>query len=55
MSSNQVVSVGIATIDNIVRVERFPEENERVLALENLTSVGGLWHDLESRFHFLRQ
>jgi sulfofructose kinase len=41
MSSNQVVSVGIATIDNIVRVERFPEENERVLALENLTSVGG--------------
>jgi sulfofructose kinase len=40
-SMSKVLSVGIATVDNIVLVERYPEKDERVVALENAHSVGG--------------
>lgn len=38
---SKVLSVGIATVDNIVLVERYPEKDERVVALENARAVGG--------------
>ena len=41
MSMGQVLAVGLATVDNIVLVDRYPERDERVLALENARSVGG--------------
>lgn len=41
MSMAQVLAVGLATVDNIVLVDRYPERDERVLAIENLRSVGG--------------
>jgi sulfofructose kinase len=36
-----VLAVGLATVDNIVLVDRYPERDERVLAIENARSVGG--------------
>jgi len=41
MNALDVLSVGIATVDNIVLVERFPEKDERVIALEHARSIGG--------------
>jgi sulfofructose kinase len=41
MSRFDVLSVGIATVDNIVLVERYPEKDERVIALEHARSIGG--------------
>ncbi len=41
MSRFDVLSVGIATVDNIVLVERYPERDERVIALEHARSIGG--------------
>ena len=37
----KVLSVGIATVDTIVLVERYPAVNERVVALQTVRSVGG--------------
>ena len=37
----KVLSVGIATVDTIVLVERYPAANERVVALQTVRSVGG--------------
>ena len=36
-----MLSVGIATVDNIVLVERYPEKDERVIALQHARSIGG--------------
>lgn len=41
MNSMDVLSVGIATVDNIVLVERYPEKDERVIALQHARSIGG--------------
>ncbi len=41
MSRFDVLSVGIATVDNIVLVERYPEKDERVIALQHARSIGG--------------
>lgn len=41
MSQNQVLSVGIATVDNIVLVDRYPSKDERVVALQHARSIGG--------------
>lgn len=41
MSQGQVLAVGLATLDNIVLVDRYPDHDERVLAIENARSVGG--------------
>jgi len=41
MSRFDVLSVGIATVDNIVLVERYPDRDERVIALEHARSIGG--------------
>lgn len=41
MSQTQVLSVGLATVDNIVLVERYPEKDERVVALQHARSIGG--------------
>jgi len=38
---SEVLSLGIATVDNIVVVERYPDKDERVVALENIRSIGG--------------
>jgi len=37
----QVLSVGIATVDTIVLVEKYPSANERVVAIESVRAVGG--------------
>jgi sulfofructose kinase len=36
-----VLSVGIATVDTIVLVEKYPSANERVVAIESVRAVGG--------------
>lgn len=41
MTQTQVLSVGIATVDNIVLVDRYPERDERVIALQHARSIGG--------------
>lgn len=41
MTQTQVLSVGIATVDNIVLVDRYPEKDERVIALQHARSIGG--------------
>ena len=41
MNLIEVLSVGIATVDNIVLVERYPDRDERVIALEHARSIGG--------------
>jgi sulfofructose kinase len=41
MSQFEVLSVGIATVDNIVLVERYPDRDERVIALQHARSIGG--------------
>ena len=41
MSRFEVLSVGLATVDNIVLVERYPEKDERVIALAHARSIGG--------------
>ena len=38
---NKVLSVGIATVDTIVLVEKYPAANERVVALQSVRAVGG--------------
>lgn len=37
----KVLSVGIATVDTIVLVDKYPEANERVVALDSIRAVGG--------------
>ena len=37
----KVLSVGIATVDTIVLVEKYPSANERVVALQTVRAVGG--------------
>ena len=37
----KVLSVGIATVDTIVLVDKYPAANERVVALESVRAVGG--------------
>lgn len=37
----KVLSVGIATVDTIVSVDKYPAANERVVALESVRAVGG--------------
>ena len=37
----QVLSVGIATVDTIVLVEKYPSANERVIAIDSVRAVGG--------------
>ena len=37
----KVLSVGIATVDTIVLVDKYPASNERVIALQSVRSVGG--------------
>jgi sulfofructose kinase len=37
----QVLCVGIATVDTIVLVDRYPAANERVIALKSVRAVGG--------------
>ncbi|MFM8752267.1 MAG: PfkB family carbohydrate kinase [Actinomycetota bacterium] len=37
----KVLSVGIATVDTIVMVEKYPSANERVVALQSVRAVGG--------------
>lgn len=41
MNQFDVLSVGIATVDNIVLVDRFPDRDERVIALSHARSIGG--------------
>lgn len=41
MSQIDVLAVGIATVDNIVLVERYPERDERVIAIDHARSIGG--------------
>ena len=38
---SKVLSVGIATVDTIVLVEKYPSANERVVALQSVRAVGG--------------
>ena len=38
---SNVLSVGIATVDTIVLVEKYPAANERVVALQSIRAVGG--------------
>ena len=38
---SKVLSVGIATVDTIVLVEKYPAANERVVALQSIRAVGG--------------
>lgn len=38
---SKVLSVGIATVDTIVLVDKYPEANERVIALQSVRAVGG--------------
>jgi len=37
----QVLSVGIATVDTIVLVDKYPHADERVVALQSVRAVGG--------------
>jgi len=37
----KVLSVGIATVDTIVLVDKYPAANERVVALQSVRAVGG--------------
>jgi len=41
MTQTQVLSVGLATVDNIVLVDRYPSKDERVIALQHSRSIGG--------------
>lgn len=41
MNHSDVLSVGIATVDNIVLVDRYPDRDERVIALSHARSIGG--------------
>jgi sulfofructose kinase len=36
-----VLCVGVATVDNIVLVEKYPSANQRVVALDSMRAVGG--------------
>ncbi len=38
---SKVLCVGIATVDTIVLVEKYPSANERVVALDSIRAVGG--------------
>ena len=38
---SQVLCVGVATVDNIVLVEKYPSANQRVVALDSMRSIGG--------------
>lgn len=38
---SKVLCVGIATVDTLVLVEKYPTANERVIALESMRAVGG--------------
>ncbi len=38
---SKVLCVGIATVDTIVLVDRYPSANERVVALDSIRAVGG--------------
>ena len=38
---SKVISVGIATVDTIVLVDKYPAANERVVALQSVRAVGG--------------
>ncbi|MFM7356161.1 MAG: PfkB family carbohydrate kinase [Actinomycetota bacterium] len=38
---SQVLCVGVATVDNIVLVEKYPSANQRVVALDSTRAVGG--------------
>jgi sulfofructose kinase len=38
---SKVLSVGIATVDTIVLVDKYPAANERVVALQSVRAVGG--------------
>ena len=37
---SKVLSVGIATVDTIVLVDKYPAANERVVALQSVRAVG---------------
>ena len=37
----KVLSVGIATVDTIVLVDKYPAADERVVALQSVRAVGG--------------
>ena len=41
MNNFEVLSVGIATVDNIVLVDHYPDRDERVIALSHARSIGG--------------
>jgi len=38
---SQVLCIGVATVDNIVLVEKYPSANQRVIALDSMRAVGG--------------
>ncbi|MEN9542732.1 MAG: hypothetical protein RL239_385, partial [Actinomycetota bacterium] len=38
---SKVLCVGIATVDTIVLVDKYPSPNERVVALDSIRAVGG--------------
>jgi sugar/nucleoside kinase (ribokinase family) len=38
---SRVLCVGVATVDNIVLVEKYPSANQRVVALDSIRAVGG--------------
>ncbi|MBM3655693.1 MAG: hypothetical protein FJW91_01875 [Actinobacteria bacterium] len=38
---SQVLCVGVATVDNIVLVDKYPSANQRVVALDSTRAVGG--------------
>ncbi len=38
---SQVLCVGVATVDNIVLIEKYPSANQRVVALDSMRSIGG--------------
>ena len=38
---SQVLCVGVATVDNIVLVDKYPAANQRVVALDSTRAVGG--------------
>ena len=37
---SQVLCVGVATVDNIVLVDKYPAANQRVVALDSTRAVG---------------
>ena len=57
---SKVLAVGVATLDRIVLVERYPGANERVVAKQTIQGFGGpaataavTMARLESMSHFL--